>query len=147
GLGWPIGHISLKDEPGDDEQVKAQKAWLRKHMTTEDCFFFEGPDGRLCYARVTLIRDVPAVVAELHKMVSSAIKEWADGVLAGKEKRDAWMDEETMKLLSRAAATEGYEWVKVEPGRLSVSIPMTAEVFRRLEREKLDEVKKNLGDL
>jgi hypothetical protein len=141
-LGSWAFRVSLRDEPTDSEDGKAVKDLLRRHVTVEPGYFFHDPQRRLCYAQPVTVRHVPELLAEINARISARVRSWTTEVRAGREVRPDWMDEQTVGLLHEATGGRGFAWLDLEPGRFSVTIPMTPEAFRRLKQEVVRE-----GDL
>ena len=45
------------------------------------------------------------------------------------------MDEDTLKLLNKASSAKSYDWLKLEPGRFSLTVPMSPATAANVKRQ------------
>jgi hypothetical protein len=141
--GWPF-ILDLGPEKGDNEEAKKLKELLGKHLTIENGNFFTNADGKLCAYQRVKVKDASKLVAAGNGFISQAI-------LAEQppEKPAANAGDKEEEELLRRAARDRHAWLKLEPGRLSLTMPATPEAARRMKRDvlgvnRLEEVLKKL---
>jgi hypothetical protein len=133
--GWPL-QVSLKPGADDSPLEREKKALLRKHLVVRSGGFFLSAGGRLCAYQTVTVRDRGRFVADLNRFISREVAEHVKGGLADPRQRADWEDEATLRLMRRACASK-FEWVRVEPGRFSLTVPATPAAAARLKREFL----------
>jgi hypothetical protein len=100
-------------------------------MTVENGSFYTRADGRLCAYQTVTVKDASKLVSACNALYSETIlaglspKKPADPVVAKEDE------------LIRRAARDGHAWLKLEPGRLSLTLPTTPETAQRLRRDVL----------
>jgi hypothetical protein len=132
---WAL-QASLKPGPDDGPLEREKKALLRRHLVVGGGGFFLNEGGRLCGYQTVTVRDRGRFVADLNGLISRAMTDHVKGGLGDPRQRADWEDEETLRLMERACAKR-FEWVRVEPGRLSLTVPATPAAAARLKREFL----------
>jgi hypothetical protein len=125
----------LDPKETESEKAKAVRMFMRSHIKTRGEAFFLNGDGRLCFVQALTITDVPAMIAELNAMISSEVNDGTAAVLAGTVKPEAWMDPETIKLLHKASSKKSFDWVKLEPGRVTFTVPMSPAGAANFKRQ------------
>jgi hypothetical protein len=132
---WPL-LVSLKPGADDDPAAREEKALFRKHLVVRSGGFFLNENGRLCSYQVVTIRDRRKFVRDLNVHLSWRIAEYARRGLADPRQRAGWEDEESLRLIRRAGDKK-FEWVQIEPGRFSLTLPATPAAVTRLKRQFL----------
>lgn len=135
-LASPLLHLSLapgKDEKDDQKRVREL---LAKHVAVRKCSLFTDQDGKLCGYQVLTVRDAQKLVTEGNALLSDSFGQWAKEQLANEKKRNKDWDKETLELVVKAS-NDKYSWVRLEPGRLSFSMPGSQAFFARAKREAL----------
>jgi hypothetical protein len=136
--GHPLLRFELeKIDPKDNEsdQKKELRLFLKQYVRTRGEAFYVGKEGRLCFVQSLTIADAPKMLTELNERLSSHINTATAQMLSDAEKRPEWMDLETANLLHKASSEKSYAWLKLEPGRLSLTLPVSPEGATRVKRE------------
>jgi hypothetical protein len=133
--GW-LFQVRLKPGANDDAPTRADKALLRKHLVVRGGGFFLNEGGRLCGCQFVTVRDREKFARDLNGLLSRRMADYAKAALADPRQRAGWEDEESLRLTQRACATK-FEWVRVEPGRFSLTLPATPAATARLKRQFL----------
>lgn len=121
---------------GDIGEARAARELLNKHVKISQGAFFQEKEDQLAYYQPFTIRDRDKFVTGLNVRLSAALAEWVNEELK-KEEREGPFDKETVAKVRKAAGS-GYAWVKLEPGRLSFTMPATPATVRALKREQLN---------
>jgi hypothetical protein len=137
---WP-GWFSLEAKPTEAEEKQFVEL-IRKHVQLENGKFFVNDDKQLAFWQRLTIRDAQALVKGCNELISAALGRLAKEGLAldrarlSAEERRQWerWDVETLKLVEQAAKG-GHSWLKLEPGRLSFTMPGSEHYFRHLKRD------------
>jgi hypothetical protein len=113
-----------KTEPGTGEGriLRAVHDLTRRHFVIRNRAFFLNPDGRLSGWQEITIRDWRQYVMALNDLISDVV------ALLSKGPKPSEMDDTTFELLKDAARLR-HEWIQIEPGRVSVTIPGSPEFF------------------
>jgi hypothetical protein len=134
-LADPLFEVSLAP-PGPDEKRSeaSQKALAlrQKHLTIATGKFYLNKDKRLCAWQTVTIRDPQKFAAGLNELISLGMEEIAKETPARPRQKDELSDE--MRRILQKAAHDNYAWLKLDPGRLSVSLPGNAHEFADLKR-------------
>ncbi|HKI36871.1 MAG TPA: hypothetical protein VKA46_33775 [Gemmataceae bacterium] len=138
---WPF-HVDLTPDKRDADDQKKVKDLFRKHLTIKNGAFYTRADGKLCAYQHITVREVSKLVASANGMIS-------EGLLADEQGPSMALDKESQAMVLRAARDK-HAWLKLEPGRLSATVPMTPASARRLKRgvlgvDDLAEVLQALG--
>jgi hypothetical protein len=114
-----------------DGNDKPALALLRKHVAIDRSGLFTLPDGRPCAYQTLTIRDPDKLAAALNAEISSEMAGNARQELAKPAtETTADFDRETWRLVERACRGK-FDWLRVEPGRFSVTIPASPEFSRK----------------
>jgi hypothetical protein len=100
-------------------------------MTVENGSFYTRADGRLCAYQTVTVKDASKLVAAGNAMISESLLADRPPEKPGDSAADK--DEEMI----RRAASDRHAWLKLEPGRLSLTVPVTPDGARRMKRELL----------
>lgn len=126
--GW-LSHIDLaprlnKTGPGTEEGriLRAVHDLARHHFLIRNRAFFINPDGRLSGWQEITIRDARQYFAAMNDLISEAV------ALLPKGPEPIEMDDATFALLKDAVRLR-HQWIQIEPGRVSVTIPGSPEFF------------------
>jgi hypothetical protein len=136
GDNW-ILHFDLAPETGDDPAARALKAMLRKHLVVRNGTFFLDKDGKLCGYQTVTVRDRDRFAADLNAQTSAGMADFATRALADPKTRGSWWDDESLRLVQQAARKQ-FAWFRLEPGRVSFTLPAAPAAVRRLKREALN---------
>jgi hypothetical protein len=131
GPSW-IMHVSLKPDGGESPDAQAQKATLRKHLLIEKPTFFLNAAGKLCLYQAVTISDRDKFAAAMNDLIGCEVAREAAAALADPARRSEWIDEETLKLMEKAAGGP-FAWFDLEPGRISLSMPISPAAAIRLK--------------
>lgn len=131
GPSW-IMHVTLKPDGGESPETQAQKASLRKHFLIEKPTFFLNASGKLCLYQTVTIHDRDKFAAAMNDLIGSEVAREAAAALADPNRRSEWMDEDTLRLMDRAARGP-FPWFDLEPGRISMSMPIGPAAAVRLK--------------
>lgn len=130
-LGGPLPRVDLKVEDKTPEEDRKAIEFLKKHLTIRKGFFVTGEAGRLTYCQPIAVREPGKLVAGLNDRISAGF--------AGLEEqpKDPIWDAETFQMVQKAGR-DRHTWLKLEPGRLSYTMPATPGFVTRLKREMLN---------
>jgi hypothetical protein len=135
-LGSPLLAIPLDKQKDEKEDQKRYREWLVKHLTVGKCVLFTNKEGKLCgYQKITL-RNAKKFVADVNGFLSEEFAKWAQDLLDNEKKRGKDWDKETLDLVLKAARNK-HQWVRIEPGRISFTMPGSQAVFTKAKREIL----------
>jgi hypothetical protein len=124
--------IALKSNEGDDEESRSFLEMLRKHLTIGKGAFFLDKNGKLCGYQTVTVRDRDRLTTVLNRVFDREMRNYAVRQRAEPD-RPLRLDDDSLPLIEKAAEA-GARWLTVEPGRVSYSVPMTAEGARRFKR-------------
>jgi hypothetical protein len=134
-LGSPLPRIDLKVDDKTPEEDRKAIEFLKKHLTIRKGFFVTGEGGRLTYCQPIAVREPGKLVAGLN--------DWISASFAGldEQPKDSIWDAKTFQMVQKAARDK-HTWLKLEPGRLSYTMPATPGFVTRIKREmvNLDQV-------
>ena len=123
--------INLAPKPNekepDTEQERISRAardLMRRHFIIRNRAFFLNPDGRLSGWQEITIRDARQYFTALNGLISDDVALWS------REPKPSDIDDTTIQLLTDAARLR-HQWIQIEPGRVSVTIPGSPEFFRK----------------
>lgn len=105
---------------------RAMRDLTRRHFVIRNRAFFLNPDGRLSGWQEITIRDARQYVAALNGLISD------DVAHSSKAPKPPYMDDTTYALLKDAVRLH-HQWIQIEPGRVSVTIPGSPEFFAPLK--------------
>jgi len=145
---WPF-HVDLTPNDKDPAEVKKVKDLARKHITIKNGAFYTRADGKLCAYQNLTIKDASKFIAAGNDMVSEAlIADEAKKPAPGKPEpaNSSPFDKESQALILKAAR-DHHAWLKMEPGRLSLNLPMTTATVRNIKRTMYDGLSKLLDDI
>jgi hypothetical protein len=131
----PIEIEKIDPKDTDSDQAKMFRLFLKANLKVRGEGFYLNKEGRLCFAQTVTITDAPRMLTELNAIISSEINTMTAQVLAGAQRRSEWMDDDTVKLLHKASSEKSYDWLKIEPGRISFTMPMSPAVAANLKRD------------
>jgi hypothetical protein len=136
----PIALEKIEPKENESEQQRAFRLFLKANLKVRGEGFYLNKEGRLCFVQSVTVLDAPRMLSEANAIISSEINKMTTQVLAGTQRPAEWMDDDTVKLLHKASSEKSYEWLKIEPGRISFTMPMSpagaANVKRDLFRVK-----------
>lgn len=118
-------HFDLADNPRDDLTAKAQKLLLRQNLTVRNGAFFIDKSGKLGGYQRLSVSDGSRLVTHVNAIASGNLGRAAHEALEkppADRPRD--FDEETLQRI-RQAAQDKFAWFKLEPGRISFTLPAT----------------------
>jgi hypothetical protein len=137
GDNW-ILHFDLAPDTATDEAARALRAMLRKHLVVRNGAFFLDKDGKLCGYQTVTVRDRDKFAAGLNAQTSAGMTAFATQALADpKTVPRGWWDDESLRLVQQAGRMQ-FAWFRLEPGRISFTLPATPAAVRRLKREALN---------
>jgi hypothetical protein len=116
----PIFQLSLRELPpdkGNDLQSLA-----REHVVIDVADFFTLPDGRLCARQTLTVRNVDKFVSKLNEIITSTMARSARERLARLHDPNDLFDLDSWRLVAKACRGK-FQWVRLEPGRISVTVP------------------------
>jgi hypothetical protein len=134
-LGHPLFAIPLEQQKDEKENQKRLRELLVKHLTVSKCTLFTTKEGKLCGYQTITIRNAKKLVAELNTIMSDEFAKWAQDLLDNEKKRKDW-DKRTLELVFEASRNK-HQWVRVEPGRVSFTMPGSQALFTKTKREIL----------
>jgi hypothetical protein len=135
--------FSLQKPPPDED--RHYQALLHKHLTIDRVELFTLPDGRLCAYQTLTVREPAKFVARLNTRLTADLARSAREELAkpaAAEHPD--VDRATWRLIEEACRGK-FEWLRVEPGRISLTTPASPAFSRWLKSNVL--CLEELGDL
>jgi hypothetical protein len=138
-LAHPLFNVSLAPPKPDDkesEEAKRGRNLLQKHLAIGPGTLFVNPKGKLCGVQTVTLRDAQQFTAGLNELISLGMDQSIGETLARKDRPADSLDEETLRHLQQAAR-DRHTWLKLEPGRLSFSLPGTAKTFADFKRMAL----------
>jgi hypothetical protein len=129
--------IDVVGEAKDDDNLEARafRELMKKHLAVRKGAFFLDGDGKLCAYQTIHVRDRDALVARLNRIFDQAMKDFAVREKGNAADPDR-LDDETLRLIERAGE-EGFRWLRLEPGRLSFTMPATATGVERIKHNSL----------
>ena len=122
--------------PPDAGKDAALQNLLRKHVTIDRAEFFESTDARLCAYQILTVRNPETLVAGLNPILTAHTAESVKEDLAKPVAARGTIDLETLRLLEKACRGK-FEWIRFEPGRLSVTVPASPSFSRQIKSEVL----------
>jgi hypothetical protein len=128
-------HFSLrKPAPGEDGKLQPL---LQKHVTVEQVEFFFSPGGRLCAIQKLTFREPEALLEGLNEIISELVAEKVQEESA-KSAADGSsdLDPESLRLLA-AASQKKFRWLRMEPGRFSLTMPASPVFCNKIKAELL----------
>jgi hypothetical protein len=131
----PIQLENIVAKAPESDRAKATRLFLKAHFKTHGEAFYLDKAGRLCLVQSVTIADAPKMLSEINGMISSDVNAMTTQVLAGAQKPDPLMDEETIKLLHKASSQRNFDWIKAEPGRISATIPVSPAAAANFKRQ------------
>jgi hypothetical protein len=134
-LGSFLWRVSLAPAEDDKPSTTAYKTLFRKHLTVKNGAFFLNKEGKLCLSQALTLRDRDKFVKELNALLTADMAADVADQLADPEKRGVW-DEESLRMIQQAC-TKQFQWVRLEPGRVSCTLLATPGTISRLKREVL----------
>jgi hypothetical protein len=141
-MNLPI-ELTIKDS--DKGEDRAFKLMLGKHMKIHKGAFFLSKEGKLCAYQTVNIHDRDKLVSGLNGLISAGMNTWSTEQLKKPAKaEEPRPDDETLRLIQKASG-KMYPWLRLEPGRLSLSLPATAEGARYFKADALRAEKKDLA--
>jgi hypothetical protein len=128
-----VGHPMLRMPLQPDEKTPSAKDkkifdLFGKHLSLGKAEAFLGADDRLGAAQVLTIKDARQFVDRVNELISEGVAEDLERAL--KDPKTPKEDLESLRLI-RKAAKERFAWVRLEPGRLRVTVPGTPAFFAR----------------
>jgi hypothetical protein len=127
----------LTQRERDSEDVMALRAMFKKHARLEAREFWLNKEGRLCFSQTITVPDAPALLADANAMISAKMKADTERRLA-RGPQPPREDKESLNLLLKASSDKGFQWIKAEPGRISVTIPSSPAVTADAKRYFFD---------
>jgi hypothetical protein len=130
-LGGTLPRIDLRVDDKTPAEDRNAIEFLKKHLTIRKGFFVTGEEGRLTYCQPITVREPAKLVAGLNDRISAGF--------AGMEEqpKDSVFDAETYQMVQKAGRDK-HTWLKLEPGRLSYTMPATPGFVARLKREMVN---------
>jgi hypothetical protein len=110
---------------------------LRKHVTIDRVEFFTSKQGRLCAVQSLTVREPKQLLAAANTYLSAELTEKARAALANPVAQDAPNFHRESWQLIAAACRGKLEWLHLEPGRFSITIPATPRQSQQLKAELL----------
>jgi hypothetical protein len=130
-----ITHVVLTPEQDDDPKLTALKTMLRGELTVQNhACYLEG--DKLCGYQTVVARDRDRLVAELNRIGSLAMAEAVREELKKPKRDSSEVSEESLRRLEKAAR-DGFAWLKLGPGRLSFTFPVTAADAKNMKEKSL----------
>jgi hypothetical protein len=132
----PIARIPLKRRaaeklPPEDERIIKL---FEKHVSVPPGLFLTSKDGKLAYCQPLTLSEPQEAIAGFNRRISEEVlKELNQQPANGQSP----LDKETATLLKKSAEN-GYTWLRLEAGRLSVTMPGNRDFFTRLRRHAFD---------
>jgi hypothetical protein len=132
---WPL-FFNLDRRDNDNDAEKQLVDFLRAHITIRKGAFFQSRDGALNGYQTVTIRDAQKFIAGWNERISAWLAEKLPEELAKPKRDDDAFDKESLERLLQAARKK-HTWIKLEPGRISLTLPGTQSLFERGKRESL----------
>jgi hypothetical protein len=129
----PIFCFSLRP-PADKDEPLQQLA--RQHIVINGADLFTLADGRLCGRQTLTIRDIRKFIEGLNDVLTTGTAENARKSLAAPPGPNDLFDAESWRLIEEACNRK-HKWVRLEPGRLSVTVPASPAACRRFKADVL----------
>jgi hypothetical protein len=131
-LGHPVAFLPLRDDPEEKHSAEQKEllGFFRKHVIIEKTSFFVNREGKLCGTQTVLIRDQSRFVEGINALLSKEMGKSADRVLEQEKKGKNVPDIELYRALHKAASDKTYAWVRVEPGRISLTMPGSPRLYQ-----------------
>jgi hypothetical protein len=130
---WPV--LSLLrinlGPPKPKEEDGPFNAIFREHMVIDKTELFTLPNGRLGGCQWLTVHDVDRFVSRLNKTIST---EYAKSAKEKENQVDDTFDLETRQLILRACLSN-HEWIRIEPGRLRLSVPASRAFSSKIKAE------------
>jgi hypothetical protein len=136
-------HIDLEDEKDDNARAKALKEKFRGHLGIHNGGFFLDKQGRLCGWQTITVKDHGKLADDLNVLITARMAEVAEEELTTPKARAGLFDEVSFKLIQKACKNK-HIWLRVEPGRLNLTVPMSGQSASRIKEGlfELDHVEK-----
>ena len=139
----------LKNPPKLGEFDKEYADMILTHVSLTPGKMFVKDKDKLCYSQGLTIRQAKSFVAKANHLISRDIIKNAKRANQGNPKQPEWQKELQKKIL--IAAQNKHAWIRLQPGRLSVTTPMNDQALANaklslLALDRLDEFKKRLKD-
>src|SRR5439155_11377746 len=130
----PLLALPLAPKEGEklSEEDKKFYALARKHLRVRKGTFFLGKQGALCGSQVVTVREARKFVEGINGLISDGVAEMTSKALGDKTKKKGNLDEETLRLLQKAAR-DRHQWITFEPGRVSGTLVGSPQHFARLK--------------
>jgi hypothetical protein len=140
-LGHPMAFLPLKDDPEEKHSAEEKQLleFFRKHVTIEKTTFFVNGEGKLCGTQTVLIRDRSKFVEGINALLSKELGKSADRALEQEKKGKHVPDIELYRALHQAASDKTYAWVRLEPGRMSLTMPGSPRLYQPAKLAFLEE--------
>jgi hypothetical protein len=134
-LGHPEAKISfekMQKNPPEDAHAKALMHAIQDHVSVSKGKLFFNQDKKLSYYHYVKIQKASQFVAKGNELISEA-------VLRNNQPPAANAPEWEKDLRERfvQAAKKGHPWVKLEPGRLSLTLPVNQEAIVQAKKSLL----------
>ena len=135
-----LSHIDLAPSPNEKEPdtekeriSRAARDLTRRHFIIRNRAFFLNQDGRLSGWQEITIRDARQYFTTLNGLISDHVALWF------RESKPSDIDDTTFRLLNDAARLH-HQWIQIEPGRISATIPGSPEFFREPKARFLEDL-------
>lgn len=129
GDNW-ITHVVMTTSKDDSEQTKQLRNFLKKHIAVKNGAFFDNKDGKLSGYQTVTVRQAKQFVEDLNGLISPEIVKLTEEALASPDLKKSGLDVETLERLQRAGR-ELFAWVRLEPGRVSFTAPLSFALLAR----------------
>jgi hypothetical protein len=129
----PLHLTEQKDEKADQKRFREL---LDRHLKVGKCALFTNKDGKLCGYQTITIKNAKKFTADLNAFLCEQLAKWAQDLLDNEKKRGKEWDKETLDLVFEAARNK-HQWVRIEPGRVSFTMPGSRAVFTKARRDIL----------
>ncbi len=113
-------------------RAKQEREMMRKHIIPGASAFFLNKEGELCATQTLTIKQASKFVASLNEIIAEQVGEETAAQLKDASKRGQ-LDMETLQLRQKAVMGK-HEWVRYEPGRVSLSLVGSSKHFEDLKR-------------
>jgi hypothetical protein len=122
-----------KDQKITEGQRRAN-ALLPRHLSIRKGAFFTSNNGQLCGYQTITIRQVARFVDGLNSILSESLLEHYAAVQASANQKTRSTEQLAVDRVIRKAAQDGHKWFRIEPGRLSLTIPGAPEMYKPEKR-------------
>ena len=148
--GHPLLGYFFTELPGqharkDTELEKRFRALMKQHVIITDAGLFLAPDERLCGWQVLRIGEPDRFVEACNGLISSHLAETVSTGLTEPKRIGKEWDRETVRLV-RKAIRGHHHWLRLEPGRLSFTLPGSQPFFAALKRQFLAGLPQDKGE-